>query len=56
MNKVLPGEIFIPISFNVKTLAQINPQQMSDTFPNSSCVNCMILINLDAVHKGWKFL
>ena len=49
MDKVLPGEISILISFIVKAgvnaLTQVNSQQMwvnSNTFPSSSCVNCMI--------------
>ena len=53
---VLPGEIFILISFYVKALTQINSQQTwmnFNTFPNSSCVNCVTWINFnsDAVHK-----
>ena len=61
LDKVLPGQIFILISFNVKDLTQVlvNPQQIwmnFDTFPNSSPVNCVINFNSDAVHKGWKGL
>ena len=61
MDKVLPGHVFILISFNVKDLTQVNSQQIwmdFDTFPNSSRVNCVIQINFnsDAVHKGWKLL
>ena len=57
MDKVLPGEIFILISFNVKAFTQVNSQQMwvnFDTFPNSSRANCVIPVNfnLDTVHKG----
>ena len=49
MDKMLPGQIFILISFNVKDLTQvlINPQQIwmnFDTFPNSSPVNCVTRI------------
>ena len=61
MDKVLPGQIFILISFNVKDLTQVNSQQIwmnSDEFPNSSRVNCVTPINFnsDAVHKGRKLL
>ena len=63
MDKVLPGQIFILVSFNVKDLTQVlvNPQQIwmnFDTFPNSSPVNCVTRINFnsDAVRKGWKVL
>ena len=61
MDKVLLGEIFILVNFNVKALTQVNSQQIwmnFDTFPNSSRVNCVIRIdfNSDAVHKGWKLL
>ena len=56
VDKVLQGEIFILIGFNVKAFTQVNPQQMwmnSNTFPSSSCVNCAFRINfnLDGVHK-----
>ena len=56
MDKVLPGEIFILTSFNVKALTQVNSQQMLmnfNGFPNSSQVNCVIRINFssDEVHK-----
>ena len=58
VDKVLPGQIFILISFNVKDLTQVlvNPQQIwmnFDTFPNSSPVNCVTRINLssDAVQR-----
>ena len=55
MDKVLPGEIFILINFNVKARTQVNSQQIKmnfDTFPNSPRVNCVIRINLNshAVH------
>ena len=63
VDKVLPGQIFILISFHVKDLTQVqvNPQQIwmnFDTFPNSSPVNCVTWTNFnsDAVHKGWKVL
>ena len=61
MDKVLPGEIFILISFTVKAFTQVNSMQMcmnSNTFPSSSRVNCVIRINfnLDAVRKGRKLL
>ena len=61
MDKVLLGEIFILVNFNVKALTQVNSQQIwmnFDTFPTSSRVNCVIRINFnsDAVHKGWKLL
>ena len=50
MDKVLPGEIFILISFT-----QVNSQQIwmnFSTLHNSSRVNCVIRINFnsDAVH------
>ena len=44
MDKVLPGEIFILISFKVKALAQVNSQQIwmnFNTFPDSCRVNCV---------------
>ena len=63
VDKVLPSQIFILISFNVKDLTQVlvNPEQIwmnFDTFPNSSPVNCVTGINFnsDAVHKEWKVL
>ena len=54
MDKVLPGEMFTLINFNVKAL--VNQQQIwrnSNTFSNSSRVNCVIRTNFnsDAVHK-----
>ena len=55
MDKVLPGETFILINFNVKALTQVNLQQIwmnFNTFPNSSRIN----FNSDSVHKGWKLL
>ena len=57
MNKVLPGNMFILISFKENVSIQINSQQMN-TFRISSRVNCAIQINfnLDAVDKGWKLL
>ena len=45
VDKVLPGEIFILINFNVKALTQVNSQQIwmnFNTFPNSSSVNCVM--------------
>ena len=51
MDKVLPGEIFILINFNVKALTQVNSQQIwmnFSTFPNSSRVNCVIRINFNS--------
>ena len=53
MDKVLPGNIFILISFKEKVFTQINSQQMN-TFRSSSRVDCAIEINfyLDAVDKG----
>ena len=61
VDKVLPGELFVFINFNVKALTRVNSQQIwmnFNTFPNSSRVNCVIRINFnsDAVHKGWKLL
>ena len=61
MNKVLPGRIFILISFKEKAFTQINLQQMwmnFNTFPSSSSVDYAIQINfnLDVVNKEWKFL
>ena len=59
MDKVLPGKIFILISFKVKVFTYVNSQQMwmnYNTFSSSSPVDCAIQINfnLDAVDKGWK--
>ena len=53
VDKVLPGNIFILISFQEKIFTQINSQQMN-TFRISSGVDCAIQINfnLDAVDKG----
>ena len=53
VDKVLPGNIFILISFKEKAFTQINSQQMN-TFRFSSRVDCAIQINfnLDAVDKG----
>ena len=61
MDKVLPGKIFILISFKEKVCTQIKSEQMwinFNTFPGSSRVDCVIQINfnLDAVDKGWKLL
>ena len=61
MEKVLPGKIFILISFKDKDFTDINSQQMwliFNTFSSSSRVVCAIQINfsLDAVYKGWKLL
>ena len=57
MDKVLPGNNFILVSFKEKVFTQINSQQMN-TFRISSRVDCAIQINfnLDAVDKGWKLL
>ena len=60
MDKVLPGKIFILISFKDKCFTYVNSQQMwmiFNTF-SSSCVDCAIQINfnLDAVDGGWKLL
>ena len=59
MDKVLPGKIFILISFTDKVFTHINSQQMwtnFNRFSSSSRVDCAIQINfsLDAVYKGWK--
>ena len=60
MDKVLPGKIFILISFKEKVFTHVNSQQMWMNFNtfSSSCVDCVIQINfhLDAVDKGWKLL
>ena len=57
MDKVLPGIIFILISFKEKVFTYVNSQQMwmnFNTFSSSSRVDCAIQIkfNLDAVDKG----
>ena len=56
VDKVLPGSIFILISFKEKVFTQINSQQMS-TFIISSLVDCAIQVsfNLVAVDKGGSF-
>ena len=61
MNKVIPGKIFILISFKEKVFTQINSKQTwmnFNTFPSSSRVDCALQINfnLNAVDKGWKLL
>ena len=61
MDKVLPGKIFILISFKEKAFTHKNSQQMwlnFNTFSSSSRVDCAIHINftLDVVDKGWKLL
>ena len=52
-DKVLPGNIFILISFKGKDFTQINSQQMN-TFRITAPVDCaiQIIFNLDAVDKG----
>ena len=57
VDKVLPGNIFILISFKEKVFTQINSQQMN-TFRSSSRADCAIQINfnLNAVDKGWNLL
>ena len=59
--KVLPGKIFILISFKEKVFTHVISQQIWMNFNTSSCssrVDCAIQINfnLDAVDKGWKLL
>ena len=60
MDKVLPSETVILLSFNVKTFTQVDLPQIwmnFQTFSSSSRVNFVIGINfnnLGAVHKGWK--
>ena len=49
MDKVLRGDTFIPISFNVKAFTQVNSQRMwmnLNTLPSSSHANCVIQINV----------
>ena len=52
-DKVLPGNIFILISFKGKDFTQINSQEMN-TFRITAPVDCaiQIILNLDAVDKG----
>ena len=48
MDKVLPGKIFILISFKEKVFTHVNSQQMwmnFNTFSSSSRVDCAIQIN-----------
>ena len=57
VDKVLPGNIFVIISFKETVFTHINSQQMwmnFNMFPTSSRVDCTIQINfnLDAVDKG----
>ena len=56
VDKVLPGNIFILISFKEKVFTQINSQQIN-TFKISSRLDCAIQINfnLDAVDKEGSF-
>ena len=61
MDKVLPGKIFILISFREKVCIHVNSQQMCMNFnmvSSFSRIDCVIQINfnLDAVDKGWKLL
>ena len=61
VDKVLPGKIFILISFKKNVFTHVNSQQMwmnLNTFSSSSRVDCAIQtnFNLDAVDKGWKLL
>ena len=61
MDKVLPGKMFILISFKGKVSTYVNSQQMwmnFNTFSSSFRVDCVIQINfnLDAVDKRRKLL
>ena len=61
MDKILPSNIFVLVSFKDKVFTHINSQQMwmnFNTLSISSRVDCEIQINfsLDAVYKGWKLL
>ena len=50
MDKVLPGKMFILISFKERVFSHINSQQMwmkFDTFSSSSRVDCAIQINFN---------
>ena len=48
MDKVLPGNIFILISFKEKAFTQINSQKMN-TFRISFLVDCAIQINFNPI-------